>query len=122
MPHDIEHFESLLEGTCNRCGLCCVGVAPDGRPWHCGNLIRLGPISHPFATLCAVYDQRVDAMPIEPLDDETGRVIGTALCFLNSRTEDLAIIEKGVGRGCSLTIKPDKIRRVSYEDLHRLRQ
>ena len=97
-------FVSLLQGECNRCGLCCAGTW-NGRPWRCANLKMVGPMGEPYATMCEVYTERYDAMPITGVDMETGAVIGWGHCYLNSRTEDLAIIQKGVGKGCSLTLK-----------------
>ena len=101
----MNEFVSLLQGECNRCGLCCSGTVPDGRSYVCANLEVVGPLGTPFATRCKVYAERVDGMLIVGVEPVTGAIVGTGFCYLNSRQEDLAIINKGIGRGCSLTLK-----------------
>lgn len=94
--------QSLLTGTCSRCGLCC---EIDG--FRCLNLINAppGPIVPailPGPTTCAVYDRRYDGMPIVLMDDK-GHAIG-ATCGKGSLEEDMAIVERGVGKGCSMKV------------------
>jgi hypothetical protein len=88
----------VLVGTCNRCGLCCfVG------PYRCSHLILAGPPGSPEASACGVYLVRRDRMPIELIND-AGDVVGTATCAKNSPEDVLNILEKGIGKGCSLTV------------------
>jgi len=101
-------------GTCNRCGLCCV-TEHEGQRLTCEFLrarIQLrehgGPsivmLGQPEASWCGVYDGRVDGMPIRMLDGHgQARLLGR--CGLNSAMEDTVILERGVGRGCSLELE-----------------
>ena len=89
---------SKLIGNCNRCGLCCyVG------PYRCINLIVMGKPGDPEATKCAVHGVRYDRMPILLLDTD-GRIAGESVCGLDSEEETESIIEKGIGKGCSLEL------------------
>lgn len=94
--------QSLLAGACSRCGLCC---EIDG--FRCLNLIGAppGPIVPailPGPTACAAYDHRYDGMPIVLMDDK-GRVV-SARCGKGSLSEDMAIVERGIGKGCSMEV------------------
>lgn len=88
-----------LVGVCNRCGLCC---APEqkGVRWRCTNLVG-EDLGQPMATSCSKYSDRYDGMPIELEDPNGHRIKGT--CRKNSPAETVAIMENGVGKGCSLT-------------------
>ncbi len=88
-----------LVGECNRCGLCC---APEknGVRWRCANLIG-EDIGQPMATSCSKYSERFDGMPIDLEDPNGNRIKG--ICRKDSMAETVAIIENGVGKGCSLT-------------------
>jgi len=55
------------------------------------------------ATMCAVYKTRYDGMPINLIEPHS-RLGVTGRCGLNSREEDNAILERGIGRGCSLEV------------------
>jgi len=91
-----------LVGECNRCGLCC-----QTQGFRCLNLVGpypLSPTTQSGPTTCAVYDTRYDGMPIVKMNEE-GLIIG-GTCGKNSTAEKLAIIEKGIGRGCSLKLEP----------------
>jgi len=87
-----------LVGTCNQCGLCC---APErnGEKWRCGYLMGKD-IGQPNATSCSRYTERYDGMPIELLGPNGKVMAGT--CRKDSVSETVAIVENGVGKGCSL--------------------
>lgn len=91
---------TVLTGTCNRCGLCCVIEG-----FRCLNLVGpkpLNPVLQGGPTTCAVYDKRYDKMPIILVNDEGLMVRGT--CGKDSPAETRAIIERGIGQGCSLEL------------------
>ncbi len=88
-----------LVGDCNRCGLCCL---PFG--YRCINLIISKPLGEPQATKCAVYSHRWDGMPIMLLDTE-GNIVGHSKCHKGCPMEIEAILEKGIGRGCSMEVQ-----------------
>lgn len=99
-------------GACNQCGLCCtLDVQHNGRPMRlsCEHLrVYLSggvllPLGHPQATTCAVYEQRVDGMPIKMLD-ATGTPRMEGECRKNHWLEDERILARGVGKGCSLRL------------------
>jgi hypothetical protein len=112
-------------GECNRCGLCCTmevkgehlrGVAGGAHVLRqatytlvCEHLrARLDgghakPLGAPDASYCAVYERRVDGMPIRMLDHTgTPRMVGQ--CRKHHWLEDERIIARGLGKGCSLRI------------------
>jgi hypothetical protein len=98
-----------LEGTCNRCGLCCA-VMHEGRRLVCEHLRarvtdnRMPLLGAPEASWCGVYEQRVDGMLVRMLDASgTARLVGP--CGKDSAQEDHMILETGIGKGCSLTLK-----------------
>lgn len=112
-----------LAGTCNQCGLCCT-TELDGRRLVCEHLeaYTIGgtvkPLGHPLASRCKVYEQRVDGMQIKMLDGKgIPRLIGP--CGKGSWREDHAIILRGIGQGCSLTIPTTQGELVSFEPAKR---
>ena len=95
-----------LKGSCNRCGLCCTGTAPDGVGWHCEHLLATPtvPLGLPEATKCAKYEGRRDRMPILLVRDD-GKMV-TGVCFKGSWEETRTILTH-IGKGCSLTMSLD---------------
>lgn len=97
-----------LEGTCNQCGLCCV-LDEGGQRLVCEHLdaVVAGghvlPLGTPMASRCHVYAQRRNGMQIA-MRDASGTVRTISRCFHNTWQEDHAIAERGLGRGCSLTM------------------
>jgi len=89
-----------LTGTCNKCGLCCY----DDVGAKCLNLEVVKAPGRPDATHCRVYDKRYNGMPIVLQHAASGSIRG-GVCSLNSSAETLAIIETGLGKGCSLEIE-----------------
>ena len=83
-----------LVGECNRCGACyrdrdgyaCLHLLPDGD-----------------RTRCEVYDRRYDGMPIVLIAPD-GLSMRGGTCAKDSPAEARAIVERGIGRGCSLAI------------------
>jgi len=88
-----------LVGECNRCGLCCYDAAGA----KCLNLEVISTPGQPNATRCRVYNKRYDGMPIVLQHQESGELIG-GVCRLDSIDETLAIINSGIGKGCSLEV------------------
>jgi len=88
-----------LTGTCNKCGLCCY----DELGFKCLNLEVVKAPGQPDATRCRVYDKRYDGMPIVLQHPQTCDFRG-GTCGKDSLTETFAIIEAGIGKGCSLEI------------------
>ena len=87
-----------LAGECNQCGLCC--IIGDLR---CINLIMTGKPGEPMATKCAVYATRYSGMPILLLD-AAGRIVAQAACGKDDVNDARAIIQRGLGKGCSLDL------------------
>lgn len=89
-----------LTGLCNQCGLCC--TTADGlRCEHLATTFR--PVGEALATSCRVYGQRRHFMPIHMLD-AAGVPRRDAFCAgAGSAAEAQVILDRGVGRGCSLT-------------------
>ena len=92
----------VLKGVCNGCGLCCTS-REDGRLLRCEHLMQDKAFGTPEATWCRTYRTRVDGMPIRMLDWATGAEIRMATCAKDSDPETFTIIERGLGKGCSLT-------------------
>jgi len=90
---------SLLAGACNRCGVCCLNG-----DLRCHNLVVHHPLGTPGATSCRAYGERYNGMPIMLVNGD-GIVTSLGACGLNSIQEDLAIIKKGIGKGCSLSLR-----------------
>ena len=94
-----------LQGTCNRCGLCCV-AEHDGRRVVCEHLdamLPVRPLGLPEASTCRVYEHRRSGMQIA-MKDAQGNVRLIARCFKNTWQEDHVIADRGNGKGCSLTL------------------
>ena len=93
-----------LKGNCNRCGRCCV-VYIEGRRFYCQHL-RFDAdsmIGLPKTAACAVYKQRYNGMPISLIEPHS-RLGASGKCGLNSQEEVDSILERGIGRGCSLEV------------------
>lgn len=91
----------MLSGECCRCGLCC--ATPDG--FRCENLLVVGNLGAPDATVCAVYGTRTNGMAITMIRRKTGERRAST-CYMDSLEERAAIVLKGLGKGCSLV--PDR--------------
>ena len=100
-----KHIE--LVGDCNRCGACCE-VESYGTTLRCEYLEVLGSTGQPWASRCRAYQTRYDGMPIQLYDIRTGRLIMDSLCAKNSPAETEAILSRGVGRGCSLSVTQEE--------------
>lgn len=86
-----------LTGTCNQCGLCCLEGSA-----RCINLEILAPLGTPGATRCKVYKERYPGLPIVMIDN--GKIVAIAACAHGSSMDDEIIIQKGIGKGCSLKV------------------
>lgn len=89
-----------LKGDCNRCGLCC-----RSGDFRCINLIVTGEPGQPFATKCGVHSRRYDGLPIVMVNSEGKIHEGDFYCAHGSPKETETIIERGIGKGCSLTLE-----------------
>ena len=90
-----------LKGKCNHCGLCCFSK---DRSLKCENLgFGAGAIGLPNAYYCKVYDRRIDNMPINMIDKD-GTSYGGYVCAKDSQRETFVILERGIGKGCSLEV------------------
>jgi hypothetical protein len=97
-----------LQGTCNRCGLCCV-MQHEGQQLVCEHLkavvtkngVQL--LGTPDASWCGVYERRVSGMPIR-MRDASGTTRRVLACYHNTWEEDQVIAERGLGKGCSLSV------------------
>lgn len=99
-----------LQGTCNQCGLCCT-MEHEGQRLVCEYLDamvsggRVPPLGTSLASQCRVYESRDRRWPLRiRLKDGAGVVQRTGRCFKDTWQEDQAIAERGIGRGCSLTL------------------
>ena len=70
----------------------------------CEHLTIIGPIGTPHATLCAMYLLRYDGMPVNGINKYTGRVVLHSVCHKDSPGEVKTIVDRGIGKGCSLTL------------------
>lgn len=93
----------VLEGICNKCGVCCVGIH-EGEQVFCENLEILGELGSPDATMCRIHASRVLNTPIWMLNSVGERVFET-ICAKDNELETRTILEKGIGRGCSLGVR-----------------
>ena len=89
----------MLEGKCNQCGLCCYD-----NELRCIYLVIKGKIGTPGATECSQYKSRFNEMPIF-LVDRQQKLVAPASCAMGNQIEELEILAKGIGRGCSLTFR-----------------
>ena len=88
-----------LEGLCNCCGLCCVRDE-----LRCEYLEVIGEIGQPEATRCRVWPVKYNRMPIRMLNKD-GQAVEESVCYVESLDEKMAILERGIGKGCSLQVK-----------------
>ena len=89
-----------LTGKCNCCGLCCVSLLGN----KCENLRVTLFLGVPNGTYCAKYDVRYNGMPINMVDS-TGAVVEVDhVCAKDSMLETLSILQRGIGKGCSLEV------------------
>lgn len=62
----------------------------------------------PLATRCTIYDKRIPDMPI-PMIDYFGNTVKIGNCafskFNMHPDEKQAILERGIGKGCSLRVE-----------------
>lgn len=101
-------FLSRFTGACNRCGSCCQYPAPDGTGLvRCGYLeVHRGTrVGQPEATTCRMYADRYDGMPIPMVYVIGGQDHGWRRCVKDSAAEDWVIEHRGLGHGCSLTLR-----------------
>lgn len=104
----LPHARLDLEGTCNRCGLCCTAEV-DGRRLVCEFLRAewpVKPLGAPEASRCSIYERRQAGqhpLPVRLLDGR-GEPRKLAHCFKDTWQEDQVIAERGLGRGCSLRL------------------
>lgn len=92
-----------LEGDCNLCGLCCCDDFA-GRPTRCEHLLVVGETGQPQATICTVHAARQPGMTIRMLDRLTGEPLALGLCQHTTPDEVALIRERGIGKGCSMTL------------------
>jgi hypothetical protein len=114
---------SILSGDCNRCGLCCT-TEVNGHVFVCQYLraeidaaYKTKPLGTPGASRCGAYENRRDGMPIT-LRNFAGDTIH-AQCGKNSWAETKTILERGIGRGCSMTVNRAEVPalvELSYDD------
>jgi hypothetical protein len=91
-----------LEGECNKCGLCC--TAQKGGVWlFCTHLLVAGQLGTEGATRCLAYEHRYDGMPIL-MRTADGKEQVFARCHKDSAEETAVIVQKGIGKGCSLRV------------------
>jgi hypothetical protein len=110
-----------LQGTCNRCGQCCTAER-NGRLHICEHLLakieggRVKRLGMPEASLCAIYEQRHAGMPpiTVTMKDERGIGRFQAQCFKDTWQEDYVIADRGIGKGCSLTMPVTEGRLVAF--------
>lgn len=94
----------LIEGKCNQCGACCV-TEYKGRMCKCEHLVTtpILNIGEPLATKCGKYGSRYDGMPLRVLYED-GTFAFNNECHKDCNEEVRAILVRGIGKGCSLTI------------------
>lgn len=88
-----------LEGTCNRCGICC--FSPDGEA-RCENLVVEGFPGDPDATRCGVWETRTHGMPIRMVRwDGTLAYESRCTVFAQQLAEGGRLV---LPEGCTLTL------------------
>lgn len=93
-----------ISGECNKCGHCCEVENENGR-FRCTNLLTMGIIGFPGATLCSRYGDRYDGMAIQLRSINMPGLSMDAVCHKNSQAE-IDDIKMQIARGrCSLKIK-----------------
>lgn len=98
--------ELKLEGTCNRCGLCCTVEKGGGVTLYCHNLQMNTYLGLPGATTCRMYGNRYPGMPIM-LNAKDGQFVAMGACAHGSAM-DAEVIASWIGKGCSLRIADGK--------------
>ena len=88
-----------LTGECNQCGRCC-----EYGDIVCQYLDIHGEIGSNHATSCKVYLLRYNGMPVNGINRYTGRVVLHSVCYKDSPGEVKTIVDRGIGKGCSLTL------------------
>lgn len=64
------------------------------------------PLGRPGATFCTMRRARIHYMPV-PLITRQGELVAWSHCAAHGTKEETdTIIERGLGRGCSLTLAP----------------
>ena len=101
------YYRLTLEGECSRCGLCC-SFTQDGQRLFCEYLDINDDLGQPMATSCRIWSDRTVNMPIRMIN-EHGDIIrdidaGTTCCS-GTPNETRIILDRGIGRGCSLTVR-----------------
>ncbi len=96
-----------LQGECNRCGLCCT-AEHEGQRVVCEYLVAeipVQPLGTPMASRCRAYEYRHRLRPLRiRLLDGHGVMRREAQCFKDTWQEDYVIADRGLGKGCSLTL------------------
>jgi hypothetical protein len=81
----------------------------DGRRVVCEYLVAefpVQPLGTPMASRCRAYEYRHPSRPLEiRMLDAQGAAKLVGRCFKDTWQEDHAIAERGIGKGCSLTLK-----------------
>jgi len=79
-------------------------------PYKCSNLAVTKQLGKPEATTCKVHNTRYDQMPIILGVNIgcCGTIVMASTCAKDSDAETKAIVEKGIGRGCSLNVVFDQ--------------
>lgn len=90
----------MLIGHCNQCGLCCMDLE---NRLKCVHLVIKTTLGLPDATYCDKYASRYDNMPII-LENKKGEMVRAAHCAMGGPIEEMEIVSKGIGRGCSLKL------------------
>lgn len=98
----IEASGPLLRGECSKCGLCCT-LQQDGTTFVCDYLVRIKKLGESEATLCLMYHSRSHRMPIT-MTNAQGDSIRWHCAANGTNEETRAIIQRGIGQGCSLEV------------------
>jgi hypothetical protein len=107
-----------LQGECNRCGQCCTSDH-GGQRLVCEHLRaeieggRVKPLGTPMASRCRIYAMRWSGMSIR-MKDQHGEVRQLAQCFKDTWQEDYVIADRGIGKGCSLSMRVTEGRLVAF--------
>lgn len=92
-----------LEGECNKCGQCCSFIA-NGERVYCEHLARYDELGKENATACKVWHSKWNDMPIRIINAK-GEHVSNAKCQVGSEHETRIIFARGIGKGCSLTVR-----------------
>ena len=80
----------------------CCRMVDAGKLYTCENLVIVSRVGEPQATYCRVYADRVADMPITMYSPDGAQI--ERVCALGSQEESLAILDRGIGAGCSMTV------------------